>query len=343
MNKENSHLSEPFFSVGVTTYDRVEMLIETLKSILGQTFHDYEVIVSNDNPNRTLTGESLGIDDPRVIFINQPKNLGEFYNMNYLLKTSRGKYFTWMADDDLYHPDFFLSAHRMLTKYDFPPCVFTSFGVVDEKGVIKAQDSVNADEMLMRGADFLRQYLSGKIKALGVMGLFEREYLNSIGGLEDVSNDGRGLGCETMILMRAGLLDRVAYINAPLIFYRVHKGCWSTNNIEAERVKRSEEGMILKTIEVLSHPTLRASFHSNLYSILNVSLDSYIWILQRSSGLTIKALLSHLCGAWKYLSPLSGSPLYFPAITALIKTEARLILKVTWYGIKYVSKLYIIK
>ena len=38
----------PFFSIGVTTYNRKELLKQTLISIINQTFTDFEVIVGND-------------------------------------------------------------------------------------------------------------------------------------------------------------------------------------------------------------------------------------------------------------------------------------------------------
>src|SRR6266576_6222332 len=110
----------PLFSIGVTTYNRVELLVETLNSITAQTFGDFEVIVANDNPNRTVTAESLGVSDPRIRFVNNPKNLGELDNMNSLLALSRGRYFTWIADDDLYASDFLERANDALQKFDYP-------------------------------------------------------------------------------------------------------------------------------------------------------------------------------------------------------------------------------
>ena len=110
----------PLFSIGVTTYDRVELLIETLSSITAQTFTDFEVIVGNDNPERTLTAEALGVDDQRIRFVNHASNLGELNNMNTLLDISRGRYFTWLADDDLYAPTFLAAVAEALEKCHYP-------------------------------------------------------------------------------------------------------------------------------------------------------------------------------------------------------------------------------
>src|SRR5713226_4574644 len=120
-------MAAPLFSFGVTTYDRVDLLAETLSSILRQTFCDFEIIVGNDNPNRTLSAASLGIHDSRIRFVNHSRNLGELGNMNSLLGLARGRYFTWIADDDLYAPNFLHAVHAALNKFEFPPCVYTSY------------------------------------------------------------------------------------------------------------------------------------------------------------------------------------------------------------------------
>jgi glycosyltransferase involved in cell wall biosynthesis len=319
---------QPLFSIGVTTFDRVEMLIETINSVLAQTFTDYEVIVSNDNPHRILTSESLGIVDPRVRFVNQPKNLGELYNMQFLLKSSRGKYFTWLADDDLYHPDFFLSVQKTLIKYNFPPCVFTSFDFVDKEGGIRTQHFADADGMLIRGPDFLRQYLSGKIKAIGVMGFFDRDYLRNIGGLEDVSCDGKGMLSEYMLLLKTSAFDRIAYINAPLIFYRSHENAWCIKNTDAEMYRRAAENLIRKSIDILKMPALRGSFYFNFSFILKLCFNTYFAKLRKSGGLTIKVILSYSYEVWKYISSIRGSLLYIVAIMSLMKVEAKIIMGV---------------
>src|SRR5436190_11907557 len=149
----------PLFSIGVTTYNRVELLIETLNSIISQTFADFEVIVANDNPNRTVTAESLGLHDPRIRFVNNPTNLGELRNMNSLLELSRGRYFTWIADDDLYAPDFFQRSYEALQKFDYPRCVFTSFNLMHGDRVDDEAGIHSGETRLYNGREFLRSYL----------------------------------------------------------------------------------------------------------------------------------------------------------------------------------------
>ena len=60
--QEMSNTSQPFFTIGVTTYNRRDMLVDCLQSILAQTFIDYEVIIGNDYVADKLQLEEFDID-----------------------------------------------------------------------------------------------------------------------------------------------------------------------------------------------------------------------------------------------------------------------------------------
>jgi len=101
--------------------------------------------------------------------------------MNALLAMSSGRYFTWLADDDMYTPAFLLAVYTALLKYDFPPCVFTSYmsGVTfPEKLKISS-----AEGQLLNGRRFLQLYLSRGLKTQGSFGVFEKDLLIRIGGM----------------------------------------------------------------------------------------------------------------------------------------------------------------
>jgi glycosyltransferase involved in cell wall biosynthesis len=88
--------SSPLVSIGVTTYDRYEMLIECLASILAQTYTNLEILISNDNVVEPISAlKSELFSDPRVKIINQTTNLRELCNMNWLLENSQGEYHTF--------------------------------------------------------------------------------------------------------------------------------------------------------------------------------------------------------------------------------------------------------
>jgi len=118
---------QPFFSIGTTTYNRREMLKECLDSILGQSYSNFEVIVGNDYIEDKLYLEEFDIDDPRIRIANHEQNIGEIENMNWLLSEAKGRYFTWLADDDMYMPSFLESVFRTIQELEGLQCVFTSY------------------------------------------------------------------------------------------------------------------------------------------------------------------------------------------------------------------------
>lgn len=256
----------PYFSIGVTTFKRRELLVETLSSILAQTFVDFEVIVGNDNTAESLTQEMLGIDDRRVRILNHPVNLGEIGNMNELLAQSRGRYFTWLADDDLYMPDFLQAVRDAHERHGPVSCVFTNYA----SGATCKPDKVSyADRIkLVLGRDFLRTYLDRRIKAIGCYGVFELRYIREIGGMERLGS-GFSPYSDNLLVVKAGALESLCYIDAPLIFFRTHPGSMSYSSPDFDAYLTAQEDLCVRALEILKTPQLQQDMQHNLYQLLS--------------------------------------------------------------------------
>ena len=310
----------PFFSVGITTYDRVEMLIETLHSVLDQTFRDFEILVGNDNTQRRITAEFLGVNDARIRIINQERNLGELGNMNALVKISRGRYFTWLADDDLLAPRFLEAMHDALVKFDFPPCAFSSFTRGDHVSVNPVR--LPGEARVYSGSEFLRLYWSGALAAIGTMGAFDREYLARTGGLEDLSGGKIALHTEYLHLVKMGLLEKVVYVNQPLVVYRVHEGSWGCSSTNFEEYKRSGANLARRSIEYLRAPELIKDFDQNLTQTLRWLMGEVVAVARRAPGIHAHNIIGYFLWSRIYISSLKGSPLYGRAVRCLLRAEA---------------------
>src|SRR5687767_6103523 len=160
----------PWFSIGVTVFERRHMLAVAVASIQRQTFPDFEIIVGNDNPAMPLSPADFGVlNDSRVRIINHPENLGEMRNMNALLAAARGRYFTWLADDDAYAPDFLAAVRRVFVEHGVP-CVFTSYSRDPQQRLGTAQ---SVTPRLLSGEEFVTGFLDRSVTALGCYGVFE--------------------------------------------------------------------------------------------------------------------------------------------------------------------------
>jgi len=312
------------------------MLKECLSSILRQSFSDFEVIVGNDYPQECLSAELLDINDPRVQFINLAQNLGEMKNMKSLLEMGRGKYFTWLADDDMYTPSFLKSVHTSLVKNGFLHCVFTSY----EAGVSfsdQGKRAMTEDEQVFTGREFLQRYLKRELKLQGCYGVFDRDYLMCIGGMEQLGN-GFSPYSDKLLAIKSGLLHRVAYIRAPLIFYRTHEQSISYTSTDVDAYWSAQEDLCVKSIEVFRSEGLVDDFHSNLFLLLKWCINDFYTVMLRSGSLQWRKLISYLVFLRRYTKLLGNYRYRMAKIT--LRSTCKLVIQLTRNQLKreFISK-----
>jgi glycosyltransferase involved in cell wall biosynthesis len=92
---------EPLFSVVIPTHARAELLDLAVRSVLRQTISDFEVLVVDDGG----TGVRLSVEDPRVRVIPREKRGGAAAARNDGIAAARGRYLTFLDDDDEFTPD----------------------------------------------------------------------------------------------------------------------------------------------------------------------------------------------------------------------------------------------
>lgn len=273
---------QPFFTIGVPTYNRHDLLRETLQSILSQGFADFEVIVGNDYTAETLTGELLGISDPRVRFVNYPRNLREVGNMSALLELATGRYFTWLFDDDLYEPDFLQTAHDCLVKTGFPPAFFSSFRMMKPGENFQPQNLQYGTIAELTGREFLRCYSAHRPKIASTSGLFDTVALRSIvGGVEELCASPIGLHCEYLFLVKCALLGRIIYVDAPLYVFRRHPDSSSESTQDLENYLIAGQALVRRSSEVLRHPTLVDDYSANLIKICVIHIITFAYVASR--------------------------------------------------------------
>lgn len=136
-------MAEPLVSVIVTTYNREEYLKETLKSILAQTFTDFELIVVDNFSNYDFFRVIEEIGDTRIRPFQNQNNGIIAVNRNFGLSKAVGKYVAFCDDDDLWLPEKLDEQIRLLSGNEKTICcsnlVFVDGSGSYIKTVIKKQ------------------------------------------------------------------------------------------------------------------------------------------------------------------------------------------------------------
>jgi glycosyltransferase involved in cell wall biosynthesis len=92
-------LRMPTVSVIIPTYNRSRKLIRAVRSVLNQTFKDYEIIVVDDGSSDD-TYEALALYMPLIQYIRQPVNRGVSAARNAGIKSAAAPWVALLDSDD---------------------------------------------------------------------------------------------------------------------------------------------------------------------------------------------------------------------------------------------------
>lgn len=129
--------TKPRVSIGVPVYNGEAFLEEALRSIAGQTWQDYEVVIS-DNASTDRSREiclAHAAVDPRISYHRNDVNIGGDRNQNRCFELSVGSYFLGLAHDDRLEPAY---VERAVAVLDGEPSVVFCHSrtrIIDERGV----------------------------------------------------------------------------------------------------------------------------------------------------------------------------------------------------------------
>jgi glycosyltransferase involved in cell wall biosynthesis len=98
-------VSQPFFSIIITTYNRSQLIKRALDSLISQTETDWEAIIIDDESTDNTYSQVL----PYLRSFNKIKYLrrvhgGEAMSKNHGVELSCGRYISFLDSDDEYDP-----------------------------------------------------------------------------------------------------------------------------------------------------------------------------------------------------------------------------------------------
>lgn len=96
-------MSAPFFSVVIPTRGRAQMAAQATKSVLNQTFPDFEVIVVDNDLSNDTRNACAAFEDERFIYF-RTGDLSMADNWEAGCRQARGEYICILEDKQLYKP-----------------------------------------------------------------------------------------------------------------------------------------------------------------------------------------------------------------------------------------------
>lgn len=105
VSSQTTGTASPVVSVVMPCYNSAAFIEQSVRSVLNQSFHDFELIVVNDGSSDSSLEILQSIKDPRLVVISQP-NSGVMATRNHGLMVARGEYVAFLDADDKWREDF---------------------------------------------------------------------------------------------------------------------------------------------------------------------------------------------------------------------------------------------
>lgn len=128
----------PFFSIVIPTFNRAALVERAVKSVLAQSFNDFEVIVvddgSTDDTKNTLQKFS---SDSRFKYIFQ-ENQKESAARNNGVSVASGDYVCFLDSDDVYYPNHLEVLKQAIEENQHAPAFYHTFSdIINERGEVR--------------------------------------------------------------------------------------------------------------------------------------------------------------------------------------------------------------
>ena len=285
MNTNRHH--NPLISVILPCYNASDTIVQSVKSVLNQTYTHLQLIVVDDGSTDNSYSLVTSINDKRLVVYRQI-NAGISSALNLGISYAKGEYIARIDSDDLCSVDRFeVQLNYMITHphYDIISCDYFRFSQYDDKQVEKYVHHPASNELIQ--LSLLNSCLLAHPGILAKRWVFKTFQYSSLYKAEDLE-----------LWRRLAPYASFGNVNQPLLYYRAGKYSTSKRNLLAIRKEKYNNALCyayynrykLASIpfsDVVNSSFLR-SLHSKrllyLLSLFCIKLFAYLTSQNRNSS-----------------------------------------------------------
>ena len=213
-------------TLAVKAYNQEETVSAAVEAALTQTYSPLEVLLSDDCSDDAtfsiMQEMAEGYRGPHTVTLNRnQRNLGIVGHMNRAAELASGRLIVEGAGDDISEPE---RVERLASAW-MPgriKAVHSAFHEMDSNGRVLARAAPDRRIIDAPGPDPLT-LVTSKANCLGATAAWDRELFDRFGPIPE------DCGVEDGVLFfRAALLDGIAFVDEPLLRYRIGGLSWRT-------------------------------------------------------------------------------------------------------------------
>ncbi len=216
MNKE-----KPKITVLLSVFNDERYIGKAIKSILKQTFTDFELLIIDDCSTDKTRDIILGYKDPRIRLIKTEKNIGITRSLNKGLKMAKGKYIARLDSDDISCPKRLEKQLSFLENNKSYAMVGSCTEVIDEGGEhIEYWNQEESAELIFYTLSYRDCLTSSSV-------MFDKKIVDSLGGYDESCDRAE----DFELWYRISRKYRIYTIPEYLVKYRERKDSHSLINV----------------------------------------------------------------------------------------------------------------
>lgn len=225
-------MKNSFISVVVPTYNRADLISETIESILNQTYKYFELIIVDDGSTDNTEEVIRKFKDSRIKYIKTDNWGGPARPRNIGIKKAKGEYIAFCDDDDIWLPEKLEKQIRVFQISNETAMLYTRFKTIE--GDVISNKIFPENGKYKSGNIFKSIYLRNLIACSGVM--VKRSVLDQVGLF---NTDPNLIAIEDADLWLRIALKHIIKCtdDLPLLIYRIQSQSISQGFIQ--RAKRS--------------------------------------------------------------------------------------------------------
>lgn len=203
-------------SVVIPLYNKKNQIGRTIKSVLNQTFCDFEIIVVDDGSTDGSAEEILSISDPRIRMVRQD-NAGVAAARNRGIHESTSEFVAFIDADDLWNSDYLATLMMLTRTYSDCDVFATSYQFRDIEGKVTYPKFYDIPFCGEHG--ILKNYF--KVSSISDPPLWTSAVMVRKSAMESIGGFPKGIKSGEDLLTWARLASRykIAYCLKPLATY----------------------------------------------------------------------------------------------------------------------------
>lgn len=218
----------PKFSVVISVFNKEKYIADTLKSVLAQTFTDFEVVILNDGSTDNSEAEILKFNDPRIRYFSK-ENRGASAARNFTIQQAEANYIALMDADDYWYPFYLEEQNRLLNEFPYESIFATATEIKRNKKTFQNSYSIQTIE---NGAIVVDYFEASQLDSvlLSISTVLKKSVFENVGWYDPKIKSGE----DTDLYVRIGLKYKVVFSPKVCATYVVRKNSLflSVKNLE---------------------------------------------------------------------------------------------------------------